>query len=145
ITSRLDPQGALVQVLAGWSAARARQLQLALRPVPPAISAKALLDTGAEITCVESSLIQSLSLPFGGSVLAHVPAVGGLTAGALYPASVTIVHPSGNAAANLVIGNLSVLEVQLAALGYEALIGRDILARCRLLYDGPRQRFWLRY
>ena len=92
-----------------------------------------------------SSLINALGLPFGGSVLANVPALGGLTAGTLYHASFTVLHPSGNTSANLMIRNVSGLEVDLAALGYEALIGRDILASCRFLYDGPRKRFRLGY
>ena len=63
----LGPDGALIDVLLGWSERRARQLRLALRPVPPPGSARALLDTGAEMTCVDAGLIRTLSLPFSGS------------------------------------------------------------------------------
>jgi hypothetical protein len=50
--------GALVEVLLGWSAAGAQQQRMRLRPVPPPAQAWALLDTGAEMTCVDASLIQ---------------------------------------------------------------------------------------
>jgi hypothetical protein len=32
-----------------------------------------------------------------------------------------------------------------APLGYQALIGRDVLARIRFLYDGPKNSFGLAY
>jgi hypothetical protein len=53
----------------------------------------------------------------------------------------TLVHPSGYARANLVSRNLPVLEQPLNQLGYQALIGRDILDRCLLVYDGPGRAF----
>jgi hypothetical protein len=56
-----------------------------------------------------------------------------------------IVHPSGNARDNLVIRDLSVFEVSLTPLGYQVIIGRDVLAKCRFLYDGPGDEFELAY
>jgi len=47
----------------GWSAGQARHLRQAQRPVPPALEARALLDTGAEITCLDTVLVQQLGLP----------------------------------------------------------------------------------
>ena len=43
------------------------------------------------------------------------------------------------------ISDLLVVEVPLAVLGYQALVGRDVLGRCRFLYDGPSGRFKLTY
>jgi hypothetical protein len=129
----LQAEGALVDILAGWSAARIQQLRVALRPVPPPVHARAVLDTGAEITCLDAALIHALGLPSGGTVLANVPAQGGLTLAALHDASITLIHPSGNARDNLVVRNLSVLELSLASFGYEALLGRDLLAICHFL------------
>ena len=51
----LQPEGALVDVQVGWSAGQARHLRQAQRPVPPALDARALLDTGAEITCLDTA------------------------------------------------------------------------------------------
>jgi hypothetical protein len=137
--------GGLVEILLGPSASAVGALRAALRPIPSAIAARALLDTGAELTCVDSSLIHALALPLSGIVLANLPAHGGLTAGVLRDAALTIVHPSGNPQANFVLRNHTVLEVSLGSLGYQCLLGRDVLRRCRFLYDGPRNQFRLRY
>jgi hypothetical protein len=74
-----------------------------------------------------------------------VPAIGGLSLTWQRDAALTILHPSGSAAEDLRITNLVVVELPLLGLGYQALIGRDVLSQCRLLYDGPADRFELSY
>jgi len=145
LTGLLRDEGAVVEILLGWSAAGVRQERAALRPIPPPLQTRALLDTGAELTCVDASLIQQLNLPFAGTAPVNLPAHGGLTFSALHDASVTILHPSGRPRNHLAVLDLSVVELDLAALGYQALLGRDVLARCRFLYDGPKNTFQLRY
>ena len=114
LTGVLQNDGALVEVLLGWSAAGVRQLQAALRPVLPQLQVRALLDTGAEMTCVDTTLIRQLGLPLGGMAPANLPAHGGLTFAALHDASLTILHPSGKMSKNLAFPNVSVLELPLA-------------------------------
>lgn len=145
ITSPLQADGALVDIEVGWSNARAKKLRRALRPVPPPMFVSALIDTGAEITCVNSSVIHQLGLPFGGSALANVPAQSGLTVSWMHDVSLSVLHPSGDPAKHLKMANLTVLEIALHTLGYLVLVGRDILSICRLLYDGQRNRFLLKY
>ena len=145
LTAALTPEGAMVDVHVGLSASTVQGLRTALQPVPPPVSARALLDTGAEITCLDSSVIQTLGLPPGGWAFVNLPAQGGVGIAPLYEAGLTVLHPSGNARDNLVVGNLNVYEVPLAGLGYQALIGRDVLARCRFLYNGRGNRFRLAY
>jgi hypothetical protein len=116
-----------------------RQLRQAHRTVPPALDARALVDTGAEITCVDGTLIQQ---PLAQPALANIPALGGLRVATHYHASVVVARPSGPP---LVVPNILILEAPLASLGYQALIGRDLLARCDFIYSGRRQRFALRY
>ena len=141
----LQSEGALVDILLGWSATAAQNLRTALQPVPPSLTTRAVLDTGAEITCFDKLLIQTLGLPFGGAALANLPAHGGLTIQAKHDASLTVVHPSGNPRDNLFVKNVTVLEVPLASLGYQVLLGRDVLAMCRFSYNGPGGRFRLVY
>jgi hypothetical protein len=86
-----------------------------------------------------------LGLPLAQVALANVPALGGLRAGAHYHASLMVVHPSGDPAQTLVLQNLLILEVALASLGYQSLLGRDVLDRCAFLYSGRKQRFTLAY
>lgn len=141
----LQPDGAVVDVQVCWSAGQVRQLRQAHRPVPPALDARALVDTGAEITCMDSALVHQLDLPLAHLALANVPAIGGLRVGAQYHAGMVVVHPSGAPGMDLVVQNLLILEVPLVGLGYQALIGRDLLARCDFLFGGRRQRFTLTY
>jgi hypothetical protein len=141
----LQPEGALVEVRLSWSTVHVRRLRQALQPVPQPLDCRALLDTGAEITCADTSLIQQLGLPLAQITLANVPALGGLRAGAHYHGGLTLIHPSGDARQNLLQPNMIILEVPLAVIGYQILIGRDVLDRCDFLYSGRRGRFTLAY
>jgi hypothetical protein len=141
----LRPEGALVEVSVGWSKGASQNQRMALRPVPSPITVRALLDSGAEMTCVDASIIRKLGLPFGGTVFANLPAHGGFSVQSVHDASLTILHPSGKAQDNWALPDLSVLDLSLASLGYEALIGRDILNRSRFLYHGIANRFRLSY
>jgi hypothetical protein len=145
IVGRLEPEGALVEVLISASAGHVRLLRHALAAVPAPVPARALIDTGAEASCVDPAIITALNLPLGGITLANTPALGGLASAGTYAISLTVVHPSGNTAEDLVVPRLLVLDIDLALLGYQALIGRDLLAQCDFLYSGPRGRFRLRY
>src|SRR2546421_592043 len=145
LTGRLAPEGAIISVELGLDRSTLRLLRTSLHPIPSPVSARALVDTGAEVTCADSSLIQALSVPVSGSVLANLPGHGGYTVGFYYDLGFTIVHPSGNLRDNLVVRSMSVLELSLAVLGYQVLIGRDLLARCHFLYSGLRNRFRLSY
>lgn len=141
----LEAEGALVAVEIGLSRAEVRRLRHAARPIPAVVSLRALLDTGAECSCVDPHAVGTLALPVQNIGLANVPAVGGLVPTILRDASLTVVHPSGDSRLNLVVADLSLAEVSLAALSYEVLIGRDVLDRCRFLYDGRGRRFRLTY
>jgi hypothetical protein len=145
LTGALIQEGALVDGLVGLSEPTLKGLRTALRPVPSPIHARALLDTGAEISCIDSSVVQNLGLSLAGTTFANLPAHGGLTLGALYDIGLTILHPSNVPQNNLTIPTLCSLELSLAHLGYQMLIGRDVLARCRFLFDGPRNKFHLAY
>jgi hypothetical protein len=145
VTGTLAAEGALVDVRIGWSDPAARQLRTALRPVPPPIDTRALIDSGAECSCIDPSIIRALGLPVGGFVMANVPAHGGLTFAAQHDASLTILHPSGDARLHLTLGSLLAVELAIGVLGYQVLLGRDVLRSCRFLVDGPGNNFELSY
>jgi hypothetical protein len=109
------------------------------------MDARALIDTGAEVTCADAALITRLALHFGGFVAANLPAHGGTTFAGIYNAALTILHPSGKVQDHLSLIDHSVLELNLSPLSYEILIGRDVLNRCRFTYDGPNGQFRLVY
>jgi hypothetical protein len=144
----IGPDGPLIDVLVGLSAADLQTLRNAGRPVPTPLALHALIDTGAEVSCADPQALAPLVhvgvIPKQ-FVLANVPAAGGITWAAEYTVSLTIVHPSGNARAHLVLRTQPVVEQSLGQLGYQALIGRDVLARCLHIYNGPAQLFTLAY
>jgi len=57
----------------------------------------------------------------------------------LYDVSLVLMHPK----LSLTVNNVPVAEAHLAIQGIQALIGRDILRRCLLIYDGQSGIFTL--
>ncbi|HEV3237063.1 MAG TPA: hypothetical protein VGZ25_08750 [Gemmataceae bacterium] len=77
--------------------------------------------------------------------MANAPALGGMHFTSQYAVDWAIAHPSGDVRKSLVCRNSAVLEQPLGPLGYQALLGRDVLSHCLLIYDGPSARFTLGY
>ena len=128
---------------------RRRQARLA---IPQPLSIVALLDTGAERTCVDPSVVTRLALPpsRSGFILAPgatggLPVFGGSSFTFSYEAGLVVLHPVAKPSSNLVVHELEVDELPLAAFGVEAVIGRDVLASCVLVYDGPSASATLAY
>lgn len=145
IGGRIRRDGALVKVRLAWSTSNVQSQRTALKPIPPPVEVMALLDSGAEATSLDVSLVRSLGLSVAGITLANAPGVGGLNYTSQHEVDLTVLHRSGHAARDLVVRNLLVMELKLGSLGYQVLIGRDVLAGCRFLYDGPADRFKVAY
>ena len=144
MTASLQHAGALVNVLVGLGHQDVRMLRRALRPIPQPVAIEAILDTGAEATCLDASIIRTLSLPVDFPTLANMPSGPGLIFASQYRASVTIQHPS-DPGISFTTADLVICELPLGALGYNAVIGRDILDRLRFTYDGPARSFTLEW
>ena len=116
-------------------------------PIPssPPANGHALIDTGADVTCIDAGVIRKLGLSHRGMTIANVPAVAGISYAMQYEISLTILHPSKNAQHNLVIGDLIVMELTASLFGFEVLMGRDVLASCEFLYNGRGNHFRLSY
>lgn len=144
LNSRLEADGALVDVLVGLSRPGVRRLRSAGQTIPAPVALRALLDTGADCTCVDPQALAALPLLLKGIGLANVPALGGLRAVAQYDAGLTVVHPAG-ASQNLVIHEHPIVELALNQLGYQMLIGRDLLDQWLFIRNGPAGLFSLSY
>jgi hypothetical protein len=145
VSKDLDETGALLEITVGWSAKDAvTQHGLGL-PIPSPRQAIALVDTGAEITCIDAELSRQLQLPLEGFTPANLPAMGGLSINQLFSASLTFMHPSGKQRNYLRLREVTVMELGLEGMPFQALLGRDFLSRCRFVYDGPRNRFRVTY
>jgi hypothetical protein len=146
IRGSLTPaDGPLVQVRIGLSRPVQIARQQAGQVTPAPLVVTALLDTGAECTCIEQALVPRLALPLHTTGLTNIPALGGVTGSLRYTAGVTLMHPSGKHGQHLVVQALAVTAVSLGAFGVDAVIGRDVLAQCVLIYDGAAGTFTLTY
>ncbi len=145
ITGSLSVQGAMVEVVVGLARSDVQRLRQALQPIPQARKLRALIDTGAQVTYLDPSVVGALTLPWSTLGLANMPAAVGMIPTTFHRASVVIEHSSGNKRRHLVAGELLVCELPLGLLGYEAVVGRDILDTLRFLYDGPARTFSLDY
>jgi hypothetical protein len=106
-------------------------------PVPPPFILTGLIDTGAEMTCIDVRAVLRLGLnPRRGATPVNVPGLGGLTWALAYDIDLTIQHPSGNPTDHLVIPDLEVADVSLNVFRIDVLLGRDVLALCDFSYLG---------
>jgi hypothetical protein len=145
-TLQNSPQGPLLTAYIGVSEARRNALTAAGQAVPALQQIRALVDTGASGTCVDPSVLQALSLTPTGSTVVNTPTTG------QQPHTVDTYDVSfyvpGATTTHLpfVLNTLEVMCAELLApQGFHALIGRDILADCVLIYNGPVGTFTLAY
>ncbi len=136
--------GAVVELIVGVGRAQLQTLRTGHRPIPQPVVLRALLDPGADATCVDRQAVRSLPLPYHTMVAAYLPALGGLTFAHQSRVSLNVVNPL-HPGQPWVVSNGLVLELDLSGAGCEALIGRDWLSNHFLTLDGPAGSFTLRY
>jgi hypothetical protein len=140
-------QGApIVTAFVGVSLARRNALTASHQPVPQPQQIIALIDTGASGTCVDPSVLQALGLSPTGIVPVCTPTTG--TAPQNMPQfDILLLIPGASAShVPLVVPTLAVLGSALhVAQGIHALIGRDVLSRCLMTYDGTSGFFSIAY
>lgn len=133
-TLQIGPGGPLLTAFVGVSHPRAAALQAANQPIPQPVQISALVDTGASCTCIDPSVLQQLKLTPTGSVSINTPTTGNTPhATQAYDVALIIPAPKGTP---LVLKAIQVVECDLDAQGFQALIGRDILSECVLAYNG---------
>lgn len=122
-------RGPLVQVLVGLAEDIAQQLVQQGQKVPQPASGVGLIDTGASATCIDDALAQSLGLPVI-DVVGMTSASHAGTQANVYPITMEIVGSPIRVNVPRAIG------ANLAPQGLIALIGRDYLRHCTLVYNG---------
>lgn len=145
-TLQAGPEGPIVTAYIMVSAARHRALTTLGQAIPQPQKIRGLIDTGASGTCVDPSVLDALGLTPTGSVQVHTPTTGNApVAKDQYDIGLAIPGPAISQAA-LMVANLPVLCSELFdAQAIHALIGRDVLSRCLLSYDGTTNLFTLCY
>jgi hypothetical protein len=143
LTFAAAPDGLAVEVHVGLSRANAQALRAAGQALPQPVPLRGLIDTGADYTAVVDAAVASLGLlplsPFA------VNTAGGRTIVNRCAVAFTLLDPGGNPSRNLVRANFAVLGMANAPIGFDVIVGMDLLADCLLIQDGPAKRFSLAY
>lgn len=132
---RLRRQGPVLPVEIAIPTDLATALQASQTPIPPPHVGFALIDTGASITSVDEQMLIGLGMnPTSVATISTPSAVN-----VQQPVYACILSFPGTPLPPIPFNE--VVASSLTALGCSALIGRDILAFCQLVYNGP-EGFW---
>lgn len=144
-TRQVAPNGGLIlAATVGVSQARRTALVAANESIPNLVPVQALVDTGAGCTCVDPSVLKQLKLTPTGITSVSTPSTGANPA-KVNQYDVAIIIQTAQNLPLLVFQNIPVVESELAFQGFQMLLGRDILSRCLLVYDGINRIFSLAY
>lgn len=137
---QISPLGPVIDVAVSVSNPRADALRTAGKPVPNPFQIRALVDTGASCTCIDPNVLSALGLSPTGSSPVHTPSTGGVAINIdQYDVGLILFTQT----LSLTIGSLAVIATKLEIQGIQALIGRDVLKQCLLIYDGQLGVFTL--
>ncbi len=144
-TLQFGQNGPIVAAFIGVSNPKYQALLAAGATAPQPVPIQALVDTGASHTCVDPTILAVLGLTPTGTAPVHTPTTGQTPqqvnqydVGLLIPGA-DVGHPP------LVRNPLPVLESALTVQGIQALIGRDVLSDCVMIYNGATGLFTLSY
>jgi len=134
----LANSGPLLTVAIGLSQPKAAILRITNQPVPQKQIVQALIDTGASGTVIDQGLVPLLGLVQIGTLLMHSASATNIVV-PTYDVMFAIGGPAKGPAMGLhyVEQNIQVTSAPLAIQNIGALIGRDILSKCLLTYNGP--------
>lgn len=115
------------------------QLELVL-PSGDRRRAQALVDTGAKTSVIDKTVARELGVKKSGTTELTTPSTGGNPEPAdVYEVGVVLSAHGMEMEAS----GLRMASADLAAQGVQLLLGRDVLNRLTLLYDGPARRMTL--
>ena len=140
----IQSDGLICDVLIGLDGLATAVLAVAGQPILAPILCRGLIDTGSDITCVNSAVLRRLGLNKP-SVQATTQTVRGSAHVDLFEVSVNVLdlrHPSGP---KLILPTLRIMEPPNPMTNLDVLIGLDVLLTARLLLDGPRREFTLEF
>ena len=145
-TLPIDANGPFVKVLLSVSEAREIALIKASKPVPAPVIAKGLIDTGASCTCVDFSIIKQLKISPSGETKVVTPSTRSRNPETMNQYDICLKIYETVEAPPYTIRNLPVIETELLEnQGFHALIGRDVLSKCVLVYNGDKNIYTLAF
>jgi hypothetical protein len=137
---------AVVTIEVGVSVPRSHWLRQTGQVLPAPIRSLGILDSGAAFTVIDGQMIGPLGLKLRGPISFLTPSTGSTPFIAnQYDVSLTVVFSAVDPHLNLCIDSLAVVESDLSGFGVGALLGVDVLAFLLFMYNGPKDRFGLRF
>ena len=124
-----------VDVRVNHSAPILRAIQAAGVSAPSSVAARALIDTGSDLTVVAPWILQQLGIP-PQLHTAQTQGIGGSLSVRLFKVSLSILDAANAHLPWFVQPDLLVMEAS-STLPIDVLIGMDVLLGCRMLVDGP--------
>lgn len=143
---QISPKGAVISAFIGISIPRRDVLKAAGQTIPDLVQVQAMIDTGASATCLDPVVLKTLNLTPTGSTTIETPSTQGKPVVVDQYDVSFFVPPADLKQIPLIMDTLPVVCVQLLdSFGYHALIGRDILEKCILIYNGSTKLFTVSY
>lgn len=138
----MSKDGPVLELSVSVSRARRYALTRFGSSIPEPVRVRALIDTGATFSCLDTSVFARLNISSKGTVPTLTPGTGDVFQ-LLNRYDVDLEALASREQNLFLFTDFPVLEASLAAQGIHALIGRDILNRCLFLFDGPNVTFSL--
>jgi hypothetical protein len=143
ININFGQSGPVVNAIVTIGARQRSSLMAAGLPVPPAVAARFLIDTGANMSCIDTGLIGRFSLQPTASASVHTPGSGG-SAIVRYQYEVSLYIPL-SATTGCNVPDIDMLEVSIRDQGLDGLIGRDVIDQWTCIYNGSTSTFTICY
>jgi hypothetical protein len=140
-TFPITKDGCTLDVLIGLGAVEMQAAQAAGLPLPPPLTARAVLDTGSDKTAVAPRLLQQLGTVPKARVRTHTAA--GAVHVHVYEVSLSVPNPTGVRTPMLVQPQWEVTEFLHPPPGIDVLLGMDLVKECLWIIDGPGGFFTL--
>jgi hypothetical protein len=145
-TLQSDSNGLIIAAAVFVSQERQTALKNAGEKIPDLIQIRALIDTGASSTCVDTTVLKGLQLTPTGSSPMVTPSTGNKPVDVDQYDIGILVPPAKPNQTPLMFGTVAVCSIDLIqSQGFHALIGRDILSHCLLSFNGASGLFTLAY
>lgn len=130
----------MIDLLVGVSNPRRAAMAKAGLPIPSPVPIRGMIDSGASCTCLDPQIIKQLNLVATGAIPMLTPSTGATPVQSFqYDVSLIV----GFGAVSFQFHALAVIESSLRPQGFDALIGRDVLAEGLFVYDGKAQMYSL--
>lgn len=135
-TLQIDSNGPMLNAVVGVSDARSAAMIAEGEQPPDPIVLRGLVDTGASCTCVDPVHVEKLGIPPTGSTTLMTPSTGKNPV-TVDQYDVSLAIYSSVVQSPCRIQNLPIVPAELKEKqGFDILIGRDVLSRCVLIYNG---------